>query len=146
MVTPADVSRSAIAWKRRKSLSAESFTFGILNTQYLKLVMNKGRPSWQIKHDIHETESFANTRFHKIFKPAVTSIMPKMFLGPSGTNRQRTEIPHWITFCQMPRYKRLALSYMEGHTDEILNTLYVLQISSRFKQINPNSGQIFCSW
>lgn len=98
MVPPADVNRSAIAWKRRKSPSAESFIFRILSTWLLKLVMNKRKPRWQIKYDIHETEPFGNTRFHKVFELAITSIMPKTFLGPSGTNRQRTEIPLFKNF------------------------------------------------
>lgn len=81
---PADINRSAIAWKRRKSLSDESFTFHILNTRLLKLVVNKGKPSWQIKCDIPETESFANIRFHKDFKQPSHPLWPKYFWVPVG--------------------------------------------------------------
>lgn len=91
MVPPADLTSSAVAWNRAESLSAGSFTADILKTQWLKPGINREPSSTSLNGTplgLNLLLKLDLTRFAKL---------PITFLGPSGTSREGTELPHGKT-------------------------------------------------
>lgn len=110
MVSAADFISSAVAWNRVKSPSAGSFTFDILKTLLLDPVINKGKPSWpSLNKTPIKLKLLATVDLTRFAKLSITSVMPITILGPSGTSRQGTEIPHGKTLSLVHRGLALSL-------------------------------------